>query len=68
MKRYLLFAGYNYYPAPAMQDYRGAFDTRDAAREKAIDLLKAKPGNMGGLDWWQIVDHETMELIEDDEG
>jgi hypothetical protein len=47
MKRYLLFAGDNFYPEGGWNDYCGSFDTID----EAIDYLN---GNV--VDWWHIVD------------
>jgi hypothetical protein len=60
MKRYLLFAGDDYYPQKAWYEFRGSFDTIEEA--KGISNYYAKY-----FDWWQIVDTETEEVIFDNE-
>lgn len=53
MKRYLLFAGHNYYPAGGTNDLVGAFDTYEQAVERgqAGDATFASP-----FDWWHVFD------------
>lgn len=53
MKRFLLFAGDNYYPAGGMYDYRGDFSTIE-------DALEARAPQW---DWYHIVDHSTMKIV-----
>lgn len=48
-KRYLVFAGDNYYPQRAWDDFKGSFDTKDEAKEFALSLKE---------DWYQIIDLE----------
>jgi len=56
MKRYLLFAGSNYYPAGGWDDFWAASDD--------IEELKRQAENGGWLpDWAHIVDLETREVI-----
>jgi hypothetical protein len=38
MKRFLIFAGFRYYPDGGMSDYRGAYDSFEQARA-AVDTL-----------------------------
>lgn len=54
MKRYILLAGENYYPA-AWDDFKGSFWSLDRARAKA-----AKSHG----DWYQIIDCETEKECE----
>lgn len=57
MKRYLLFFGETYYPGGGWEDFHGAFDTIEDARNavKARDSLP---------DWHEIVDTRTMSVVE----
>ena len=55
MKRYLLFAGDEYYPIGGWEDFLGAY----SSLEEANDRLFGTP-----CDWWQIVDSETLEVVE----
>lgn len=50
MKRYMLFAGWDYYPSGGMRDFVGSYDTFDEAREDALGMTG---------DWWHILDIET---------
>lgn len=52
MKRYLLFSGDNYYPGGGWEDFRGDFDTVEAAKAAKLDQHKHD-------DWYHIVDIET---------
>lgn len=45
-----------YYPCGGWEDFAGAFDSLDEAREKA-------KVERWGYDWSQIVDTETMEEV-----
>jgi menaquinone-dependent protoporphyrinogen IX oxidase len=55
MKRYLLFAGEDYYPRGGWSDFIGDFDTIDEAKNYKIEYI----------DWIQIVDLETGKWNED---
>lgn len=57
IKRYALFAGEDYYPAGGWKDFRGSYDTREEA-EAAMQSLA-----LDFLEWFQIVDLQTGELI-----
>jgi hypothetical protein len=56
LKRYLVFAGENYYAAGGWWDFRGSFDDLEEAR------LEVK-GWTGKMHWTQIVDIETGEEV-----
>lgn len=61
MKRYLLFAGDQYYPRGGMYDLRGDFDTLEEAVEVASrgEPMIAE----SGYDWWHVVDSEIMDVV-----
>ena len=52
-KRYILFAGDQYYPGGGMEDFRGTFDTVEEARAAA-------GRGRSRYDWAQVVDRETL--------
>jgi hypothetical protein len=54
MKRFYLFAGYNYYPAGGWDDFNDSFDSVD----EAIKIGKEHPG-----DWYHVIDSQTGESI-----
>lgn len=56
MKRYIVFAGSDYYPGGGWGDFRGDFDTLEEARALIKTLLD--------YDWQQIVDTFTKEEVE----
>lgn len=56
MKKYLLFAGDNYYPMGGFDDFRGDFDTIELAEQH----LKAC---FSDVDWAHIVDRDTRVII-----
>jgi len=63
MKRYLVFCGAHYYPCGGWCDFHAAFDSLDEAQNAIISIK-----NKGGFDrceWIQIVDLQTMEIIEE---
>ena len=51
-KRYMAFAGANYYPCGGWNDFIGFFDTVEEAKEAARG------------DWRQVIDTETMEVCD----
>lgn len=55
MKRFLLFWGYDYYPSGGWYDFKGSFDSLDAAKEV---LLQRQPDGFRECDgdWAHIVD------------
>lgn len=58
LKRFLLFAGSNYYPAGGWQDFRGDFDTV----EEAKDYLLYNPDTE--RNWWHVIDATTGAAVE----
>lgn len=54
MKRYLLFAGDNYYPSGGWSDFIGSFDTVEQALARQCDIRR---------DWYHVVDTSTMTMI-----
>lgn len=57
MKRFIIFAGLNYYPECGWKDFFGMCDTY----EEAIDSIPP----LGGLKfgWWQLFDTREMKII-----
>ena len=54
---YLLFCGYNYYPAGGWDDFHGSYHSEEEAREATDSLPR-------GTDWWQIVSLEDMSVVD----
>lgn len=54
MKRYLLFAGDNYYPSGGWGDFVDGFDSVEQAALKLAER---------SYDWFQIVDATTGEIV-----
>lgn len=52
--RYLLFGGDVYYPAGGWDDFRGAFETIEAATAE---------GYRRKFDWFHVVDRETLTQV-----
>lgn len=50
--RYMLFAGYNYYPEGGMNDFRGRFDTM-------VQAIQAIGAAHSRYEWFNILDTET---------
>jgi hypothetical protein len=61
MKRYLMFAGQNYYPEGGWFDCRGKFDTLEEAVEAAKETI---PGDKQRWEWWHVVDAEEGEAVD----
>ena len=53
MKRYVLFAGDDYYPSGGAHDYRGSFDTVEEAKDAPTP---AYSWNSTPADWAHIAD------------
>ena len=49
-KPFLVFAGYDYYPAPGIRDYRGRYATKEEAQQAAEAEIEET------LSWAQVVD------------
>ena len=52
-KRFMLFAGRNYYPSGGMDDYVGSFDT-----------VAQAISNIGSKDWMHVLDSKTGEVYD----
>ena len=55
LKRFLLFAGDNYYPTGGWRDFYSAHDTLDDA------VLEA--ANLQAIDWWHVIDSTSGEEV-----
>ena len=63
MKKYLLFAGANYYPNCGVEDFVKDFSTIKEAKEYFWKNKKSVPCG-GSLDiWGQIVSYKTMKEV-----
>jgi len=60
MKRYLLFAGDNYYPCGGWEDFIEDFDDLQKARDRGA----AEEVADGLGRWWHVVDSETKSVVE----
>ncbi len=73
---FLLFAGEGYYPAPAWDEFRGAFVTQDEASHAVHEMripvrsdLKAQQWDESDpvterIGWYQIVSLATLSVVE----
>lgn len=60
MKRYLAFAGANYYPCGGMNDFIGSFDIL----EEAINKINEYDDNWGNLfDCGHVLDYESEKIV-----
>ena len=59
MKRYMLFAGWNYYPNGGWLDFGGSFETVEEAIQEAALLA---------INWWHVVDKQTDGIVKTDKG
>ena len=55
MKRYMLFAGQEFYPSGGWSDFIDSFDSIDEARDCS---------RSGPFDWYHIIDSTNLETIE----
>lgn len=55
MERFLVFAGFDYYPAHGWNDLKGHFETSKQAQEFRDKLNDGKSGYGSVFEWWQIV-------------
>ena len=62
MKKYLLFAGHNYYPKGGIDDFHGSFKSIMEAKEWFYTNLRVINDNY--IDHWgQIVERETLKCV-----
>ena len=68
MKRYLVFAGENYYPGPGWCDFRDHFDTLEEAVTFAASIrgkwIDENDTCKGYNDWTQVVDTHELKIVE----
>lgn len=57
MERFLVFAGYRYYPRGGYDDYQDGFETLDEAKEYCGRLLRDH-----GRDWAHVLDIQTGDM------
>lgn len=62
MSKFLLFAGYSYYPAGGWGDFCGAFDSAEAARVGFLSV-KEKIERFADEPWAHIVDAEASKVV-----
>lgn len=68
--KYLLFAGWNYYPRGGFKDLKGIFDTLEEAQKGRDEYYKSEGCKVGSDDsycWYHIVDSESNKTIEESE-
>lgn len=58
MKRYILFAGYSFYPEGGWCDFKGDFDCTDDAEAHLSNISDGE-----SLIWHHVIDTETMSLM-----
>lgn len=60
--KYLLFAGSHYYPNGGWEDFKGDFDSVEAAQAQVPPLLESIGA---GYAWWHIVDvhHKVPKIV-----
>jgi hypothetical protein len=65
MKKYLLWAGDNYYPTAGLGDYVGSFDTIEEAKAEGTRTYETGLANYPQrvYDWYEIVDYATMKRV-----
>lgn len=70
MRRYLLFAGWNYYPQGGYKDLQGSFDSLEDARKHRDEYYKAegcKLDDDNSFVWYHIVDTNIGMVLEQSE-
>jgi hypothetical protein len=65
MKRFLLFAGDQYYPSGGWQDFKKSFDTALEAVRAAAGSTKEVDLKTRSWEWWQVVDLKTGKMVEE---
>lgn len=58
MKKYLVVAWHDYYPAPGLGNIKASFDTQEEAKELTSELDKDE-----FLDNIKIIDRDTLEIV-----
>ena len=60
---FILFAGHCYYPEGGADDFRGFYDTIEAAQKAFIDKKQEICGGSYIDNWGHIVGKDTMEVL-----
>jgi hypothetical protein len=63
MKRYLVFAGVNYYPSGGWGDFHGDFDSIEEG-EASLRLLNN--GRYRKWEWMQILDTQSLAVVKEE--
>lgn len=66
MKRFLVFAGDDYYPRGGFGDAQESFDTLDEAI--CYGHEHAHPYSDGGFGWWHVVDMDSRSMVSEGQG
>lgn len=61
-KRYLLFAGHNYYPLGGFNDFHDSFKSIDSAK-KWFGSNHSKISDSYVAHWGQVVDRKTLKIV-----
>jgi len=62
-RRFLLFAGYDYYPCGGVDDMIGSFETEEGARVRAGKGCDPDSEYCISFDWYHILDTATGEVL-----
>lgn len=62
-KRYLLFAGENYYPGGGWCDHRGSFDSAEEACQAGGAIHNKRVDGGPWIDWWHVIDLLTGKCV-----
>jgi len=69
IKRYLLFAGENYYPQQAQSSFVGDFDSIEECTEAIEKFTNSEDYYAEKLvDWWSVLDTVNRDWIESETG
>lgn len=60
-KRFLVFAGSDYYPSGGAEDFVSSYDSLGEAREN-FEIIQE---NACFLNWWHVVDRDTGVIYEE---
>jgi hypothetical protein len=64
MKRYLIFAGLDYYPLAGWLDFQASFEDLGEAWARASDLVGEHVNRLGDVaDWSQVVDSDSGKIL-----
>lgn len=61
MKRYLLFAGDEYYPAPGWHDFKNSYESVEQGKAAGENFISENA--VYQFDWFHIVDASTGSIV-----